>query len=78
MFLVHCNSAKNDYQQTSKVLLTFAPNETFEHWINVSPHSLTMVFRVNTEFSSVEVWWIDQVRKALEIKDYINLTLIIG
>ena len=72
MFLVHCNSVKNDYQQTSKVLLTFAPNETFEHWINVSPHSLTMVFRDNTE-----IWWIDQVCKALEIKDYINLTLII-
>ena len=33
---------------------------------------------VNTEFSSVEVWFIDQASKALEIEDNVNLTLIIG
>ena len=33
---------------------------------------------VNTEFSSVEVWFTDQVSKALEIEDNASLTLIIG
>ena len=33
---------------------------------------------VNTEFSSVEVWFADQVCKALKIEDNVNLTLIIG
>ena len=33
---------------------------------------------INTEFSSVEVWFTDQASKALEIEDNINLTLIIG
>ena len=33
---------------------------------------------VDTEFSSVEVWFTDQASKALEIEDNINLTLIIG
>ena len=33
---------------------------------------------VSTEFSFVEVWFTDQVSKALEIEDNINLTLIIG
>ena len=33
---------------------------------------------VNTEFSSVEVWFTDQSIKALEIEDNLNLTLIIG
>ena len=33
---------------------------------------------VNTEFSYVEVWFIDQSSKALEIEHYVNLTLIIG
>ena len=33
---------------------------------------------VNTEFSYVEVWFIDQYIKALEIEDNVNLTLIIG
>ena len=33
---------------------------------------------VNTEFYFVEVWFIDQGCKALEIEDNVNLTLIIG
>ena len=33
---------------------------------------------VNNEFSSVEVWFTDQVSKAIEIKDNVNLMLIIG
>ena len=37
-----------------------------------------MMNTVNTEFPSVEVWFTDQSRKALEIEDNLNLTLIIG
>ena len=33
---------------------------------------------VKTEFSSVEVWFTDQVSKAIEIENNVNLTLIIG
>ena len=32
---------------------------------------------VNIEFSFVQVWFTDQVSKALEIEDNVNLTLII-
>ena len=78
VFLVHCNLVKNDYQHTSKVLFTFVPNKQFGQLINISPHSLTMMNTVNTEFSSVEVWFTDQVRKALEIEDNVNLTLSTG
>ena len=76
--LVHCNLAKNDYQHTSKVLFTFVPNKEFGLLINILPHSLTMMNTVNTEFCYVEVWFTDQVSKALEIQDNVNLTLIIG
>ena len=76
--LVHCNLVKNDYQHTSKVLFTFVPNKQFGQLINISPHSLTMMNTVNTEFSFVEIWFTDQASKALEIEDNINLTLIIG
>ena len=76
--LVHCNLVKNDYQYTSKVLFTFVPNKKFGQLINISPHAFTMMNTVNTEFSYVEVWFTDQSSKALEIKDNINLTLIIG
>ena len=29
VFLMHCNLVKNDYQHTSKVLLTFVSNKQF-------------------------------------------------
>ena len=57
--LVHCNLVKNNYQHTSKVLFTFVPNKEFGLLINISSHSLTMMNSVNTEFSFVEVWFID-------------------
>ena len=76
--LVHCNLVKNYYQHTSKVLLSFVPNKQFGQLVNISPHSLTMMNTVNTEFSFVEVWFTNQTSKAFEIENNVNLTLIIG
>ena len=33
---------------------------------------------INTEFSVVEVWFTDQISKALEIEDNVNLVINIG
>ena len=74
--LVHCNLFKNDYQHTSKVLLTFVRNKQFGQLINISAHSLTMMNTINAEFSFVEVSFTDQVSKALGIEDSVNLTII--
>ena len=76
--LVHCNLVKNDYQHASKVLLSFVHYKQFGQLLNNSPHVFTMINTVNTEFSSVEVWFTDQSNKPLEIEDNLNLTLIIG
>ena len=76
--LVHCNLVKNDYQHASKVLFSFVPNKKFGQLLNISPHVFTMMNTINTEFSSVEVWFTDQSSKALEIEDNVNFTLIIG
>ena len=76
--LVYCNLVKNDYQHASKVLFSFVPNKQFGQLINISPHFLTMMNTVNTEFSSVEVSFKDQVSKATEIEDNINSMLMIG
>ena len=76
--LVHGNLVKNNYQHTSKVLFSFVPRKQLGQLINVSLYSLTMMNTVNTEFSFVEVQFTDQVSKALEIEDNVNLTLIIG
>ena len=76
--LVYCNLVKNDYQHTSKVLFSFVPNKQLGQLINISPHSLTMMNTVNTDFSFAEVWFTDQASKALEIEDNVNLKLFIG
>ena len=76
--LVHCNLVKNDHQHVSKVLFTFVPNKKFGNLLNISSHVFTMMNTINTEFSSVEVWFTDQSSKALEIEDNVNLTLTIG
>ena len=62
--LVHRNLFKNDYQHTSKVLFTFVPNKQFGQLINISPHSLTMMNTLDTEFSSVEICFTYRVKSA--------------
>ena len=74
--LERCNLVKNDYQHISKVLFTFVPNKEFGEILKISPHVFTMMNTVNTEFSSLEVWFPDQASKALQIEDNVNLTLI--
>ena len=76
--LVHFNRANNNYQQASKVLFTFDPNKEFGQLNNILSHSLIMLSTINTEFSSIEVWFSDQKSEPLEIEDSVNMTLIIG
>ena len=76
--LVHCNLVNNNYQQASKVLFTFVPNKQFGQLINISPHSLIMLNAINTDFSSIELWFTNQNSEPYEIEDNVNMTLIIG
>ena len=55
-----------------------ALNKQFGQLLNISPHAFAMMNTINTEFSSVEVWFTDQSSKLLEIEDNVNLTIIIG
>ena len=75
--LWQCNLVNNNYNQESKVLFTFVPNKQFDDLITIAPHSLTVLNTTNTEFSSIEVWFTDQISKQLEIEDDVNITLII-
>ena len=59
-------------------MFTFSLKKQVGQLINISPHSLMMMNTINTEFSSVEVWFTDQASKALEVEDKVNWTLIIG
>ena len=73
-----CNLVNSSYQQASKVLFIFVLNKQFGRLITISLHSLTMLKTTNTEFQSIQVWSTDQNNRLLEIKDSVNITLIIG
>ena len=76
--LVHCNLVKNSYQQHSRVLFTFVPTKRYGQLISISPHSLVFLKTMNTEFSEIEVWFMDQNNHALEIEDNVNVFFIIN
>ena len=76
--LVHCNLVNISYQQASKVLFTFVPKKQFGQLITISPHLLTMLKTTNAEFQSIQLWFTDKNNRPLEIKDSVNITLIIG
>ena len=76
--LVHCNLVNNSYQQASRVLFTFVPTKQYGQLISISPHSLVFLKTMNTEFSEIEVWFMDQNNNALEIEDNVNISLIIN
>ena len=76
--LVHCNLLNNSYQQASRVLFTFVPNKQYGQLISRSPNSLIFLKTMNTEFSEIEIWFTYQNNNSLEIKDNVNISLIIN
>ena len=77
LVLVHCNLANNDYQQDSRILYTFVPNKPFGCLLEISPSSHVFLKTFNSEFREIKVWFTDQKLRPLELKDKINVTLII-
>ena len=77
LVLVHCNLVNNDYQQGSRILYTFVPNKTFVSLLEISPTNQVFIKKFNSEFQEVKIWFTDQTSKPLELKDKINITLII-
>ena len=75
--LVHCTIVNNDYQKDSRVLYTFLPNKPFGSLLEISPANHIFLKTFNSEFQGIEVWFTDQNSQPLEIKDRINLTLVI-
>ena len=76
--LIHYNIANNDYQQDSRVLYIFVPNESFGQLLDISPKKFIFLKTFTLEFSYVEVWFTDQNSKPLEMGDKINITLVIN
>ena len=75
--LFHCNIVNNDYQQDLRVLYTFVPNKPSGSLLDVSPTNQIFLKTFNSEYNEIEVWFTDQNSQPLEIKDRINLTILI-
>ena len=79
--LVNCNIANDNYQQKSRVLYAFVPNNSFDQLLDISQKNVYFKknFRIlDSEFSYIKVWFTDQNSNPLEIEYKINITLIIN
>ena len=79
--LVNCNIANDNYQQKSRVLYAFVPNNSFDQLLDISQKNVYFKknFRISdSEFSYSKVWFTDQNSNPLEIENKINITLIIN
>ena len=76
--LVQCNLVDNRYQQKSEVLYTFTPSKSYGYLLNVEPSNLMFLKTYNTEFDEIIIIFTDQNGRPLEIKDKVNLTLLIN
>ena len=66
--LVHCNNVNNNYRHDSRVLYIFIPNRSFAQLLDTSLKSFIFLKNFNSDFSYIEVWFIDQMSKSLEIE----------
>ena len=71
------NIVNNDYQHDSRLLYKFVLNKVFGQLLDISPKNLIFLKTFNSEFSFIEVWFIDLNSKLLEIEDKTNISLII-
>ena len=59
------------------MLYTFLPSKPFGQLLEISPTNFIILKRFNSEFQTIEVWFMDQNSQPLEIEEKINLTLLI-
>ena len=77
LILIYCHLVNNNYQQNSRILYTFTPDKSFGSLLQISPPNHIFLKIFNSEFQETKVWFTDQNNRPLEVKDKINLTLII-
>ena len=62
----------------SEVLYIFTPNKSYTYLLNVEPSNLVFLKTYNTEFDEIIITFTNQNGRPLEIKDKVNLTLLIN
>ena len=77
LVLVNCNIVNNDYQQDLRVLYMFVPSKPFGSLLEISRTNHIFLKTFNSEHDEIIVWFTDQNSQPLEIKDRINLTMVV-
>ena len=62
----------------SKVQESFAPNKLFGQLLDILLKNYLFLKTFNLEFSYIEVWFTEKISKLLEIKEKINIVLVIN
>ena len=71
VLLKRCNVVKNVYQQKSRVLYTFFPDNSYGYLLDISPENFIILKALDSEFSYIELWFTDQNSNPLEIENKI-------
>ena len=72
--LTDCNIINNNYKWNSGFLYVFVLNKWFDQLLNNSPSNFIFLKSFNSEFSYIEVPFIDENSNALEIEYKINVS----
>ena len=78
VILIQCNVANNSHQQNSRALHTFVPDKSFVQLLDTSLEYFIFLKTFDSEFSYIEVRFIDQNSNALKAEDKINITAVIN
>ena len=59
-----------------RVLATFVAKESSCQWLDILPRKFILIKSFESNFSYIEVLFIDQNSKPVKMKDKINITLV--
>ena len=76
--LVQCDLVDNQYQQKSEALCTFTLNKSFTYLLNLEPSNLLFLKTYNSLFDKTFITFTEQNSRPLEIKDKVNLVLLVS
>ena len=75
--LVECNLVDNQSLLKPVALYTFTPNKSYAYLLKVEPSNLVFLKTYNTEFDKIIIFT-DQNGRRLDMKDKVNLTMLIN
>ena len=76
--LIQCKLVDKQHRQKPEILYTFMRNKLYAYLLNLEQSNLVFLKIYNTEFDEIIITFTNQNGRVLEIKDSVNLTLLIN